>query len=124
MAARRRDTSAEARHHGADAEPGPLGGAARHGEAPVAVVTGSNTGIGKHTVIGLCSKGYHCVMACRSEARATEAMAAIREACATAGAAASLEFLQLDVSSMADVRRAAKQLLERHTRIHVLVNNA
>ncbi len=44
----------------------------------VALVTGANTGIGKDTALGLARAGYHVFVACRSEAKARDAIASIK----------------------------------------------
>ena len=40
----------------------------------IAIVTGSNTGLGYHNALDLASKGAKVVMACRTESRARDAM--------------------------------------------------
>jgi NAD(P)-dependent dehydrogenase (short-subunit alcohol dehydrogenase family) len=85
-----------------------------------AVVTGANGGLGLETAKALAARGAHVVMAVRDRAKAATA---VSEICAeTPGA--SLELVDLDLSSLASVRAAAEQVRERHDRVDVLVNNA
>lgn len=86
----------------------------------VCVVTGANTGIGAATARTLAARGARVVLACRSEERARPVIDAIR---ATAGDD-RVDFVRLDLGDLADVRRAARELLDRGHPIHVLVNNA
>ena len=89
-------------------------------QGKVVLVTGANTGIGRETSLALAQDGAHVVMACRSEARAKEAMDYIKEQVAEA----ELTFLRLDLASLASVRRAAEAFVALKLPLHVLVNNA
>jgi retinol dehydrogenase 12 len=82
------------------------------------VITGANTGIGRATAVALGKRGARVVLACRSEEKTRPVIDAIR------AAGGEAEFLALDLSSLADVRRAAAELLDRGHPIHVLINNA
>lgn len=84
------------------------------------LVTGANSGLGLDTARVLAAREAHVVMACRSREKAEGAMETIRAA--TPGA--SLEFLQLDLSSLASVKQAAESFRERHPRLDRLINNA
>ena len=86
----------------------------------VAVVTGANGGLGYETALALAGKGAHVVMAARNRAKADAALAAIR----TAHPSASIELVELDLSSQESVRSAAAAIAERHEIIDLLVNNA
>ena len=88
--------------------------------AQTAVVTGANGGLGLETAKALAAKGAHVVMAVRNQCKADEAVAEI-----TAQAPdASLEVVELDLSSQESVKRAAATILAAHERIDILVNNA
>ncbi len=85
-----------------------------------AVVTGANTGIGRVTARELARRGARVVLACRTEAKAIPVIDEIREQTGHD----QVEFLQLDLADLSQVRRAAAELLERVPAIHLLVNNA
>jgi len=84
------------------------------------IVTGASNGIGKETAGALAGMGARVVMVCRSAERGERALADI----APEASGAALELVVADLSSQADVRRAAGDLLARCPRIDVLVNNA
>jgi NAD(P)-dependent dehydrogenase (short-subunit alcohol dehydrogenase family) len=98
---------------------------------PVAIVTGSNTGIGYQTALSLARKGYTVVMACRSrergEAAAQQVASALRgEGSSLVTGAGEAVFMQLDTSRLASVRSfAAAFLASPHgDRLHALVLSA
>jgi NAD(P)-dependent dehydrogenase (short-subunit alcohol dehydrogenase family) len=78
------------------------------------LVTGGNTGIGKATVRGLARLGATVLLASRDRARGEAARAEIGGA---------VEVLDLDLASLASVRRAAAEVRARG-RLDVLVCNA
>ncbi|WP_426574507.1 SDR family oxidoreductase [Aquihabitans sp. McL0605] len=84
------------------------------------VVTGANTGLGRATAQALAARGDRVIFACRTEAKAREAMDAV----AAATGSDQLEFLALDLADLDQVRSAAGTLLERGDPIHLLVANA
>lgn len=86
----------------------------------VAIVTGSNTGIGEVTARELARAGARVHLACRSAEKATQALARIR----TEVPDADLHFLRLDLGSLAKVRAAADEFLALGQPLHLLVNNA
>jgi NAD(P)-dependent dehydrogenase (short-subunit alcohol dehydrogenase family) len=89
-------------------------------DGKIIVVTGANSGIGYEAARGLAGAGAHVVLACRSEASASDAIAKIR----AEHAAARMSFLPLDLSSLASVRAFADAFGKAHDRLDVLVNNA
>lgn len=94
----------------------------------VAVITGASTGIGFDTARVLLQRGARVVLACRSLDKghaAGERMAAAAADTPEAEPVRSrFEVTQLDLTSMEAIRRAADELLTRHPRINLLVNNA
>jgi NAD(P)-dependent dehydrogenase (short-subunit alcohol dehydrogenase family) len=86
----------------------------------VALVTGANSGLGFEASKALAGAGARVLMACRSEAKAGEAIAAIRGA----HPSARLEFLPLDLASLRSVRAAAERVRCEHARLDFLINNA
>jgi retinol dehydrogenase-12 len=87
-----------------------------HGK--IAVVTGSNTGIGRVTAEKLAEGGATVVLANRSEEKTRPVLDAI------AARGGKAEFLRLDLADFSSVRAAAASVVERHPSIDLLVNNA
>jgi len=81
------------------------------------VVTGATSGIGKATAVGLAALGVRVAVIGRDRGRAEAAADEVRAAGGTA------DVFVADLSSQAEVRRLADELLERLPRIDVLVNN-
>jgi retinol dehydrogenase 12 len=90
-----------------------------HMRGKTVVITGSNTGIGKETAFLIAEMGATVVMACRSEARAKQAMDDLQ---AKSTQKLDLQFCQLDLGDLASVRKAAASL--KGETIHVLIQNA
>ncbi|KAF9454438.1 NAD(P)-binding protein [Macrolepiota fuliginosa MF-IS2] len=90
-----------------------------HGK--VVVVTGGNSGIGFPTVQVLARKGAKVYMASRSEERSKEAIAQLENAGLGDG---SVHWLKLDLSDPRYAKSAAQELLEKETRLDILINNA
>ncbi|MGR3872625.1 oxidoreductase [Streptomyces graminifolii] len=88
----------------------------QHGR--IAVVTGANSGLGYVTARELARRGARVVLACRSEARGSEA--ADRIVAEVPGAEA--EFARLDLGDLASVREFAATF--PYERLDLLVNNA
>lgn len=86
----------------------------------VAIVTGSNTGIGYHTAAALAERGALVVLAVRDLDKGHAAADRINRDCPQA----AVEVRQLDLSSLASVREAAEALGAAHPRIDLLINNA
>jgi NAD(P)-dependent dehydrogenase (short-subunit alcohol dehydrogenase family) len=68
----------------------------------------------------LAAAGATVVIAARNQERAAEAMGRIRDGLPDA----SLELVELDLGSLASVRKAAEEILTAHQTIDLLVNNA
>lgn len=86
----------------------------------VAVITGSNTGIGYHTALVLAEHGATVMLAVRDLHKGRAAAERIHHA----SPQAAVEVQELDLSSLASVREAAEALGSAHPRIDVLINNA
>lgn len=84
------------------------------------VITGANVGIGKATAVDLARRNGRVILACRSAEKGESAAADIR---AESGNS-DVVFRQLDLASLASVRRFAAQILEEEPRIDILINNA
>ena len=85
-----------------------------------AVVTGANGGLGLESAKALAGAGAHVVMAARNQDKAQAAFDEIRETHPDA----SLEIVELDLSSQASTKAAATTISERHPKVDILINNA
>ena len=86
----------------------------------VAIVTGSNTGLGSDNARALAARGATVVMAVRDTAKGDAAADRIREL--TPGAVVVVH--KLDLGSLASVRTAGAELAAAYPRIDLLINNA
>jgi NAD(P)-dependent dehydrogenase (short-subunit alcohol dehydrogenase family) len=85
-----------------------------------AVVTGANGGLGYESARALARAGAHVVMAGRDR----EKVATARKTIEADESTASLEVVELDLSSIASVEEAAATILAAHGEIDLLMNNA
>lgn len=86
--------------------------------SPVALVTGTSSGIGLSTAIALAKAGFHTVATMRDLDRGD----ALRQGAAAAGV--DLTIARLDVQDQASIDACLAAVLDGHGRIDVLVNNA
>jgi len=86
----------------------------------VAVITGSNTGLGFETAAALAARGARVVLAVRNLEKGKDAESLIRRR--SPGADVTLQ--ELDLTSLDSIRSAAAQLRADHDRIDLLINNA
>jgi len=84
------------------------------------VITGANTGIGRATAAALAARGATLVLAGRSAEKTLPVIEALKRE--TGNIAITFSALALD--DLASVRRSATELLTKHERIDVLINNA
>src|SRR5919108_4308257 len=82
------------------------------------LVTGGSGGIGKATALGLAAMGAHLGITGRDRGRTDEAAREIR-----AAGGGQVDVFVADLSCQAEVRRLADEVLQRLSRIDVLVNN-
>lgn len=83
------------------------------------IITGATSGVGLQAAHRLSEGGAHLVLVCRNPEKARGVQAALRLEHGN-----EVEFVTADFSSFEDVRQAASQILDRHPRIDVLINNA
>ena len=83
------------------------------------LITGANTGIGWEAARVLAARGARVLLGCRSEPNGRQAMERIRDLHADA----DLACVQIDLASLASVRRAAAEVA-KEPRLDVLINNA
>ncbi len=86
----------------------------------VAVVTGSNTGLGLETAQALAGAGAEVVMAVRNLDKGEAAKATILDA----HPGATIHLQPLDLASLDSIGKAADEILGRHDRLDLLINNA
>ncbi len=89
-------------------------------QGKVVVITGSNTGIGFETAVGVAAMEATTVLACRNQAKAE---AAAKEVVRRTWND-DVHVVPLDLADLASVRKAADEILSRWDRLDVLVNNA
>jgi NAD(P)-dependent dehydrogenase (short-subunit alcohol dehydrogenase family) len=90
----------------------------QHGR--VALVTGANSGLGFQTARALAGKGATVVMGCRNQLKGAEALARVIDE----HPRASAELVELDLADLSSVHKAANDVLARHPRMDLLINNA
>jgi retinol dehydrogenase 12 len=87
---------------------------------PLAVVTGASAGIGLHTALGLARAGMRVVMVGRDPQRTEAARRFVLQRVPGAGLGTALA----DFASLDAARSLAAEILARHDRIEILINNA
>jgi NAD(P)-dependent dehydrogenase (short-subunit alcohol dehydrogenase family) len=84
------------------------------------VVTGGTSGIGEVAAINLAGQGARIVLIARDRERAAATLVKLK----AANAAANHGAHYADLSSIADMKRVAREVADSEARIDVLVNNA
>ncbi|XP_013196163.2 retinol dehydrogenase 11 isoform X1 [Amyelois transitella] len=93
-------------------------------DGQTAIVTGSNTGIGKETASDFYARGARVIMACRDTNKAEAAKKEIETERQSETNLGTLIVEKLDVSSLKSVREFVGRILESEPNINILVNNA
>src|SRR5688500_3227916 len=88
-------------------------------DGKIAVVTGSNSGLGEEAAAVLARHGATVVLACRNQSKAEAAAARMR----AGGATGTIDLVALDLASLASVRKASEEIVDRYGRLDILVNN-
>lgn len=83
------------------------------------LVTGATSGIGRATAIGLAAMGWRVAITGRSRQRTEDAAREI----GAAGGGRAVDVFVADMSSQAEVRRLADDVLQRLPNLDVLINN-
>ncbi len=83
------------------------------------VITGGNSGIGYEAAKHLGKVGADIVLACRSLAKAEDAAKTLRT-----HIRGNVDVVQLDLSDLSSVRKAAKEIRGKYPKIDALINNA
>ncbi|CAK4105542.1 unnamed protein product [Aphanomyces euteiches] len=90
-------------------------------DGKVAIVTGSNTGIGFVTARELAKRGCHVIFASRSREKTLAAIESIKSVVPDAS---KLEFILLDLMSLQSVYNFVDEFRSRKLPLHILINNA
>jgi NAD(P)-dependent dehydrogenase (short-subunit alcohol dehydrogenase family) len=86
--------------------------------APIVLITGSSTGIGLSAAVLMAKAGFEVVATMRNLQKAAPLRARAQQE------GVQVDIRALDVESDESVRRCVDEVLQRHGRIDVLVNNA
>lgn len=86
----------------------------------IAIVTGSNTGLGFETAYDLYHKGAKVYVACRNEEKAKNAIERMK----TQGGNGKLVYGHLDLASLTSVKNFSEDVLAKESQLDFLVNNA
>lgn len=84
----------------------------------VALITGSNRGLGFETSRQLAKKGFKVYMGCRDVRKGTMAADILKSE------GLNVEFIEIDVTKTKGIRKIHDMLRENHENIDVLINNA
>jgi len=88
-------------------------------EKNVAIITGASRGIGRATAVELAGAGYFVVINYKSNEEAAKETLKMVQAAGGAG-----EIVKFDVTDAVQTSESIKELVGRHKKIQVLVNNA
>lgn len=86
----------------------------------IALVTGSNSGIGYETALMLAKKGAEVILACRDMDKAGQAADALRKEFPTA----KLFLQKLDLSDLDSVSQCVESIKSKYDKLNLLINNA
>ncbi|KAJ1948317.1 hypothetical protein FBU59_001652 [Linderina macrospora] len=89
------------------------------GREKVAIVTGADSGVGFVTANALARAGYQTILACQDQELAQEALDHLKRQTGLD----NLEVMQLDLASLASVKRFVEQFVAKYKALDVLVNN-
>ena len=82
------------------------------------LITGANTGLGFQTALELAKKNAFVILAGRSNKKINQAILDIKKAFPTA----KLEAGIVDLSDLESVKYFAKEIINKHNRLDVLIN--
>jgi NAD(P)-dependent dehydrogenase (short-subunit alcohol dehydrogenase family) len=86
----------------------------------ICLVTGSSSGLGKSTAMGLAQLGATVILGCRDKQRGEVALAEIK----TASGNQMVELMLIDLSLQHSVRSMVAEFEKRYYHLDVLINNA
>jgi NAD(P)-dependent dehydrogenase (short-subunit alcohol dehydrogenase family) len=112
--------SCRSRQFGKPAWQGVLNSCSSLESMTLAIITGSNTGLGFETALALATKGYEVLLTSRDTSKGEDAVARITKA----RPQAKVSMLELDLSSIASIEKFISSYRSRFGNWDVLVNNA
>ncbi|KAI9494536.1 hypothetical protein BDB00DRAFT_818425 [Zychaea mexicana] len=86
----------------------------------IAIITGSNTGIGKVCALEMARQNCQIIVASRSEEKGQAAVTEIKSATGND----KVEFMKLDLLSLEAVKAFAEEFTAKFDKLHILLNNA
>ena len=86
----------------------------------ICMVTGATGGLGLATAEALAHRGAKVMIVGRNADKGAATVSQIQEETGNP----AVEFMLADLSAQQDIRRLTQQFTSRHSRLHVLVNNA
>jgi NAD(P)-dependent dehydrogenase (short-subunit alcohol dehydrogenase family) len=86
----------------------------------VIIITGANSGTGFAAAKFMSAKGATVVMACRNPDKANKALQSIKND----NAESKLDFIQLDLGSLASIKRFSEEFKQKYPSLDILINNA
>ena len=89
-------------------------------QSKLVLITGATEGVGKQTAIQLAAKGFNIVMMVRNKAKAEQTKTEILKN----SPSATVDYILVDLTSLKQVRAAARQFNDKYARLDVLINNA
>lgn len=90
----------------------------------VILLTGATDGIGLEAAKVLAAKGHKLLFHGRSPQKLQAAQQALEQVCSADSAQPNVETFVADFSKLSDVQAMAQQVLDKHDKIDVLLNNA
>ncbi|MFQ5482794.1 MAG: SDR family oxidoreductase [Nitrospinaceae bacterium] len=84
------------------------------------LITGANSGLGRESALALARLGAEVILACRNREAGEKTAHGIIEATGNS----NVHLQVADLSSQSQIRDLAAAVLDRHPRLHVLMNNA
>ena len=90
----------------------------------VVLITGGSSGIGVETVRALAYTGAKVVVGVRNLAKGQKVLDGLTKVNSERIARDQCELLEMDLSSLASVRRAAETFVSRFTQLNLLIMNA
>lgn len=89
-------------------------------QGKIIVITGANSGIGKHTALELAKTGAKIIMVCRSQERGEAAQQEVIKATNNK----DVELFLCDLSEQSSIQEAGMRFRENYSHVDILVNNA